>query len=106
MDLLIRNVDPEVVYAIDQMVADQNKHSVKKLSRNEFIKDCLNKIPLQKFYREADNKTAIQIKSMNDLLDTNLDALNKIFYLLVNGDLSSASSLTNRIGSDMNDQTE
>ena len=38
MDLIIRNIDPKVIYSIDKMIEQYNHQNKTKISRSKFLK--------------------------------------------------------------------
>lgn len=86
MELKIRNIDSELVYAIDQKVKEINQKNHTKISRNEFIKRELHKLMLKDFRDEANDKVQIQLKAMSDLILENDKALGQILSLVAQGE--------------------
>lgn len=100
MDLLIRKVKPETIYAIDKMVERLNKNSSMKISRNEFLKNQIEKIPERDLYEKVDGQVAVQLKAMIEFIKEDKDALNQIFKLLVNGEEDVAGNLLDDLGTE------
>ena len=89
MELKIRNVDPAVVLAIDRMVKNFNKKNHSKISRSEFLRREIEKIPERNIYKKVNSDVAVQLEIMNSRIEAQSDGFNKIFFLLVTGDTLS-----------------
>ncbi len=97
MELKIRNVDPAVVLAIDRMVKNFNKKNNKKISRSEFLKREIEKIPERNIYKKVNSDVAVQLEIMNSRIEAQSDGFNKIFFLLVTGDTEGALDLSEEL---------
>lgn len=97
MDLYIRNVSSSSIYAIDKIIQELNQNSKHKISRNDFLKAQIEKIPEEKIYKKVDSDVAVQLKMMSNLLKDNNFALNAIFKLLFVGDDDVANDLLDEI---------
>lgn len=93
MDLLIRNIDAKIVKQIDNKLAKINKNRTTKLSRNDYLKMILERqgsVDLEQYKKD---KFDLVVGQQNKLLNENLKAMNRIFWLLVNGDDGQAGDL-------------
>lgn len=106
MSLLIRNINPELIYIIDKKLEEVNKKEHRKLSRNQFLNQELKKIFVDKYKREASDQVAIQLKEMNQFIIENNIALSKILYLLIQGDTDIALDGLDAIGKDVKEDRE
>lgn len=97
MELKIRNVDPKVVYAIDKIIERLNEKSKNKISRNEFLKDKIEQIPVEDLYKKVDSMSAVQLKAMVEDIEAHTDAVDKLFFLLITGDTEEALNLAEAI---------
>lgn len=52
MDLIIRNIDPKVIYSIDKMIEQYNHQNKTKISRSKFLRDRIEKIPEEDLYKK------------------------------------------------------
>ncbi|TGY25855.1 hypothetical protein E5350_08480 [Lactobacillus johnsonii] len=102
MDILIRNVDPFTVLAIDRMVKNFNKKNHSKISRSEFLRREIEKIPERNIYKKVNSDVAVQLEIMNSRIKTQSDAYNKIFFLLVTGDTEGALNLSEELSKNEN----
>ena len=97
MEIKIRNIDPSIIYAIDKIIQELNQNSKHKISRNDFLKAQIEKIPEQQIYKKVDSDVAVQLKMMSNLRKDNNFALNAIFKLLFIGDDDVANDLLDEI---------
>lgn len=102
MDILIRNVDPLTILAIDRMVKNFNKKNHSKISRSEFLRREIEKIPERNIYKKVNSDVAVQLEIMNSRIKTQSDAYNKIFFLLVTGDTEGALNLSEELSKNEN----
>ncbi len=102
MDILIRNVDPFTVLAIDRMIKNFNKKNHSKISRSEFLRREIEKIPERNIYKKVNSDVAVQLEIMNSRIKTQSDAYNKIFFLLVTGDTEGALNLSEELSKNEN----
>lgn len=102
MELKIRNVDPAVVLAIDRMIKNFNKKNHSKISRSEFLRREIEKIPERNIYKKVNSDVAVQLEIMNSRIKTQSDAYNKIFFLLVTGDTEGALNLSEELSKNEN----
>ncbi|TWU79355.1 hypothetical protein [Lactobacillus johnsonii] len=102
MELKIRNVDPFTVLAIDRMVKNFNKKNHSKISRSEFLRREIEKIPERNIYKKVNSDVAVQLEIMNSRIKTQSDAYNKIFFLLVTGDTEGALNLSEELSKNEN----
>lgn len=102
MNILIRNVDPFTVLAIDRMVKNFNKKNHSKISRSEFLRREIEKIPERNIYKKVNSDVAVQLEIMNSRIKTQSDAYNKIFFLLVTGDTEGALNLSEELSKNEN----
>ena len=94
MDIRIRNINPQVVFAIDKVLDKFNKKNSTKISRNQFLIDTLEKIPEEDLYKKIDSETAVQLKAMVENMEAYQDAVDKLFFLLITGDTEEALNLS------------
>ena len=97
MNILIRNVDPFTVLAIDRMVKNFNKKNHSKISRSEFFRREIEKIPERNIYKKVNSDVAVQLEIMNSRIEAQSDGFNKIFFLLVTGDTEAALNLSEEL---------
>lgn len=96
MDIYLRNVDAKIIRQIDSQVRKLNKSSptnAKKVSRNEFIKSFIEREANSNFMQFKKDKFDLLVMQQNKLLQENLRAFNRIFWLLTNGDDEQAGDL-------------
>ena len=94
MDLIIRNIDPKVIYSIDKMIEQYNHQNKTKISRSKFLRDRIEKIPEEDLYKKIDSETAMQLKAMVENMEAYQDAVDKLFFLLITGDTEEALNLS------------
>lgn len=98
MNLLIRDIDTRIIKQIDNKIAKINKNRSTKISRNDYLKIVLERegsIDLENYKRDQFD---LALTQQNELIKENLQALNRIFWLLVNGDDGQAGDLLEQLG--------
>ncbi|SFD63062.1 hypothetical protein SAMN04487792_1659, partial [Lactobacillus bombicola] len=72
--------------AIDKIVLEKNINAPKKISRESFLREQIEKIPLEFETQKQDTEVSILIKKQNKLLKELLFALNVLAKFFIEGD--------------------
>lgn len=76
MDIIIRNVDPTIVKAID------NKAKKIELSRQQYLLNQLNRIATIEAFAEERREYSTLVKNMGIIIQQNTESLQQIIYIL------------------------
>ena len=76
MDIIIRNVDPTIVKAID------NKAKKIELSRQQYLLNQLNRIATIEAYAEERREYSTLVKNMGIIIQQNTESLQQIIDIL------------------------
>ncbi|WEV41280.1 hypothetical protein [Lactobacillus sp. ESL0681] len=105
-EIKIRHVSEQTRYAIDRIVAEKNKNAKKKISRQIFLKEWLERIPENYLNQKQDSEVSLELKEQNNLLKENIKALNVLAAYFISNDIEETQKgleLLEKIGDDKNE---
>lgn len=82
----IRGISEQNLARIDRIVDQLNQNSSKKISRNHFLREQVEKIPIDFQSQNEDTQTSLLIQKQNKLLQENLLGLNVLAKYFISGD--------------------
>ena len=91
----IRGISEQNLARIDRIVSKLNENSNKKISRNKFLREQIEKIPVQFQNQIEDSQTSLLIKKQNILLEENLLGLNVLAKYSISGDVKDVEKALN-----------
>lgn len=93
----VRGISDQNLARIDRIVSQLNQNSDKKISRNQFLKEQLEKLPLN--FQNEDSQTSLLIQKQNKLLQENLLGLNVLAKYFISGDVKDTERALNLLDS-------
>ncbi|RVU71231.1 hypothetical protein EJK17_03270 [Lactobacillus xujianguonis] len=82
----VRGISEQNLARIDRIVDQLNKNSSKKISRNMFLREEIEKIPLNFQKQDEISETSLLIQKQNRLLQEYLRALNILVKYFMSGE--------------------
>ena len=95
----IRGISEQNLARIDRIVDQLNQNSKKKISRNQFLKEQVEKIPIEFKNQVEDSQTSLLIQKQNKLLQENLLGLNVLAKYFISGDIQDTERALNLLDS-------
>lgn len=95
----VRGISEQNLARIDRIVSQLNQNSDKKISRNQFLKEQLEKLPLNFQNQNEDSQTSLLIQKQNKLLQENLLGLNVLAKYFISGDVKDTERALNLLDS-------
>lgn len=86
--VLIRGISEQNLARIDRIVNQLNQNSSKKISRNQFLREQIEQIPINFQNQNEDSQTSLLIQKQNKLLQENLLGLNVLAKYFISGDVN------------------
>ena len=97
--VLIRGISEQNLARIDRIVNQLNQNSSKKISRNQFLREQIEQIPINFQNQNEDSQTSLLIQKQNKLLQENLLGLNVLAKYFVSGDVNDTERALNLLDS-------
>lgn len=97
--VLIRGISEQNLARIDRIVNQLNQNSSKKISRNQFLRDQIEQIPINFQNQNEDSQTSLLIQKQNKLLQENLLGLNVLAKYFISGDVNDTERALNLLDS-------
>ena len=96
---LIRGISEQNLARIDRIVNQLNQNSSKKISRNQFLREQIEQIPINFQNQNEDSQTSLLIQKQNKLLQENLLGLNVLAKYFISGDVNDTERALNLLDS-------
>lgn len=97
--VLIRGISEQNLARIDRIVNQLNQNSSKKISRNQFLREQIEQIPINFQNQNKDSQTSLLIQKQNKLLQENLLGLNVLAKYFISGDVNDTERALNLLDS-------
>ena len=97
--VLIRGIREQNLARIDRIVNQLNQNSSKKISRNQFLREQIEQIPINFQNQNEDSQTSLLIQKQNKLLQENLLGLNVLAKYFISGDVNDTERALNLLDS-------
>ncbi|TDM82430.1 hypothetical protein [Lactobacillus crispatus] len=97
--VLIRGISEQNLARIDRIVNQLNQNSSKKISRNQFLREQIEQIPINFQNQNEDSQTSLLIQKQNKLLQENLLGLNVLAKYFISGDVNETERALNLLDS-------
>lgn len=97
--VLIRGISEQNLARIDRIVNQLNQNSSKKISRNQFLREQIEQIPINFQNQNEDSQTSLLIQKQNKLLQENLLGLNVLAKYFISGDVNDTERALNLLNS-------
>ncbi|MBG0732544.1 hypothetical protein [Lactobacillus crispatus] len=97
--VLIRGISEQKLARIDRIVNQLNQNSSKKISRNQFLREQIEQIPINFQNQNEDSQTSLLIQKQNKLLQENLLGLNVLAKYFISGDVNDTERALNLLDS-------
>lgn len=97
--VLIRGISEQNLARIDRIVSQLNQNSSKKISRNQFLREQIEQIPINFQNQNEDSQTSLLIQKQNKLLQENLLGLNVLAKYFISGDVNDTERALNLLDS-------
>lgn len=97
--VLIRGISEQNLARIDRIVNQLNQNSSKKISRNQFLREQIEQIPINFQNQNEDSQTSLLIQKQNKLLQENLLGLNVLAKYFISGDVNDTERALNLLDS-------
>ncbi|KWU06787.1 hypothetical protein AEL96_01460 [Lactobacillus crispatus] len=97
--VLIRGISEQNLARIDRIVNQLNQNSSKKISRNQFLREQIEQIPINFQNQNEDSQTSLLIQKQNKLLQENLLGLNVLAKYFISGDVKDTERALNLLDS-------
>lgn len=97
--VLIRGISEQNLARIDRIVNQLNQNSSKKISRNQFLREQIEQIPINFQNQNEDLQTSLLIQKQNKLLQENLLGLNVLAKYFISGDVNDTERALNLLDS-------
>ena len=97
--VLIRGISEQNLGRIDRIVNQLNQNSSKKISRNQFLREQIEQIPINFQNQNEDSQTSLLIQKQNKLLQENLLGLNVLAKYFISGDVNDTERALNLLDS-------
>lgn len=97
--VLIRGISEQNLARIDRIVNQLNQNSSKKISRNQFLREQIEQIPINFQNQNEDSQTSLLIQKQNKLLQENLLELNVLAKYFISGDVNDTERALNLLDS-------
>ncbi|EEU29367.1 MAG: hypothetical protein E6643_05555 [Lactobacillus crispatus] len=97
--VLIRGISEQNLARIDRIVNQLNQNSSKKISRNQFLREQIEQIPINFQNQNEDSQTSLLIQKQNKLLQENLFGLNVLAKYFISGDVNDTERALNLLDS-------
>lgn len=97
--VLIRGISEQKLDRIDRIVNQLNQNSSKKISRNQFLREQIEQIPINFQNQNEDSQTSLLIQKQNKLLQENLLGLNVLAKYFISGDVNDTERALNLLDS-------
>ena len=97
--VLIRGISEQNLARIDRIVNQLNQNSSKKISRNQFLREQIEQIPINFQNQNEDSQTSLLIQKQNKLLQENLLGLNVLPKYFISGDVNDTERALNLLNS-------
>lgn len=97
--VLIRGISEQNLARIDRIVNQLNQNSSKKISRNQFLREKIEQIPINFQNQNEDSQTSLLIQKQNKLLQENLLGLNVLAKYFISGDVNDTERALNLLDS-------
>ena len=97
--VLIRGISEQNLARIDRIVNQLNQNSSKKISRNQFLREQIEQIPINFQNQNEDSQTSLFIQKQNKLLQENLLGLNVLAKYFISGDVNDTERALNLLDS-------
>lgn len=97
--VLIRGISEQNLARIDRIVNQLNQNSSKKISRNQFLREQIEQIPINFQNQNEDSQTSLLIQKQNKLLQENLLGLNVLAKYFISGDVNDTERALNFLDS-------
>ena len=97
--VLIRGISEQNLARIDRIVNQLNQNSSKKISRNQFLREQIEQIPINFKNQNEYSQTSLLIQKQNKLLQENLLGLNVLAKYFISGDVNDTERALNLLDS-------
>ena len=97
--VLIRGISEQKLARIDRIVNQLNQNSSKKISRNQFLREQIEQIPINFQNQNEDSQTSLLIQKQNKILQENLLGLNVLAKYFISGDVNDTERALNLLDS-------
>lgn len=97
--VLIRGISEQNLARIDRIVNQLNQNSSKKISRNQFLREQIEQIPINFQNQNEDSQTSLLIQKQNKLLQENLLGLNVLAKYFISRDVNDTERALNLLDS-------
>lgn len=97
--VLIRGISEQNLARIDRIVNQLNQNSSKKISRNQFLREQIEQIPINFQNQNEDSQISLLIQKQNKLLQENLLGLNVLAKYFISGDVNDTERALNLLDS-------
>lgn len=97
--VLIRGISEQNLARIDRIVNQLNQNSSKKISRNQFLREQIEQIPINFQNQNEDSQTSLLIQKQNKILQENLLGLNVLAKYFISGDVNDTERALNLLDS-------
>lgn len=95
----VRGMSEQNLARIDRIVNQLNQNSSKKISRNQFLREQIEQIPINFQNQNEDSQTSLLIQKQNKLLQENLLGLNVLAKYFISGDVNDTERALNLLDS-------
>lgn len=82
----VRGISEQNLARIDRIVSRLNQNSSKKISRNQFLREQIERIPIDFQNQKEDTQTSLLIQKQNKLLQEILLGVNVLAKYFISGD--------------------
>ncbi len=82
----VRGISEQNLARIDRIVSRLNQNSSKKISRNQFLREQIERIPIDFQNQKEDIQTSLLIQKQNKLLQEILLGVNVLAKYFISGD--------------------
>ncbi|TDM82442.1 hypothetical protein [Lactobacillus crispatus] len=97
--VLIRGISEQNLARIDRIVNQLNQNSSKKISRNQFLREQIEQIPINFQNQNEDSQTSLLIQKQNKLLQENFLVLTVFAKHFIRGDVNDTERALNLLDS-------
>lgn len=84
--VLVRGISEQNLARIDRIVSQLNQNSSKKISRNQFLREQIEQIPINFQSQREDTQTSLLVQKQNKLLQEILLGVNVLAKYFISGD--------------------
>lgn len=103
-DLYVRGLSKEDIEALDKQVKKLKKETKEPWSRSKYVSMLINNAQKRATDIPVERNVEMLLKKQNEILTAHYAALNRILYLITNGDIPQGMNLLDKLSTPLRNE--